>query len=125
MLTIDQAFDSAVQHHRAGQLPQAEQLYRQVLRVEPQDVRALHLLGLLTHQAGRSDLAIEYLSQALRLKPDFAEAHCNLGMAFAKQEKLAEAVMCYEEALRSSPIMPRRTTTWRTPCENRESWMKP
>ena len=103
MLTIAQAFDSAVQHHRAGQLPRAEQLYRQVLRVDPQHVRALHLLGLLTHQAGRSDLAVEYISQALRLKPDFAEAHCNLGMALAKQDKLAEAVVCYEEALRIKP----------------------
>ena len=103
MLTIAQAFDSAVQHHRAGQLPQAEQLYRQVLRVDPQHVRALHLLGLLTHQAGRSDLAVEYISQALRLKPDFAEAHCNLGMALAKQDKLAEAVVCYEQALRIKP----------------------
>ena len=74
MFTIAQAFDLAVQHHRAGRAPQAEQFYRHVLLVEPQHVGALHLLGLLAHQVGRSDLAIDYISQALRLQPDLAEA---------------------------------------------------
>ena len=30
-LTIQKAFELAVQHHQAGRLPQAEQLYRQIL----------------------------------------------------------------------------------------------
>ncbi len=74
MLTIAQAFDMAVQHHQGGRVPQAEQLYRQILQVDPQHVGALHLLGLLCHQVGRSELAIEYIGQALRIQPEFAEA---------------------------------------------------
>lgn len=103
MLTIAQALDMAVQHHRAGRLEQAEHYYRQILLTDAQHVGALHLLGLLTHQVGRSDLAVEYISQALHLQPEFAEAHSNLGMALAKQGKLTESVACYQEALRIKP----------------------
>jgi tetratricopeptide (TPR) repeat protein len=103
MLTIAQAFDIAAQHHQAGRLPQAEQLYRQILQADPQHVGALHLLGVLAHQVGRCDLAIEYISQALRLKPDNAEAHSNLGVALAAQGKLTEAVASYQQALRLKP----------------------
>ena len=55
MLTIAQALEMAVQHHRAGRLPQAEQICRQVLRVDARNVEAMHLLGVLAHQVGRSD----------------------------------------------------------------------
>jgi Flp pilus assembly protein TadD len=103
MHTIVQAFDMAVQHHREGRLPQAEQFYRQILQVDPRHVGTLHFLGLLAHQVGRSDVAIEYISQALRLRPDYAEAHSNLGMALAEQEKLTAAVASYQQALRLKP----------------------
>ena len=44
MLTVAQALHLAVQHHQAGNLPQAEQIYQAILCVEPQQVEALHLL---------------------------------------------------------------------------------
>ena len=88
MLTVDQVFDVAVQHHRRGRLPQAEQFYRQILQVDPRHARALHFLGLIAHQVGRADLAIEFIGQAVRLRPDYAEAHSNLGMVLAGHEKM-------------------------------------
>ena len=51
-LTIEQAFQIAVQHHQAGRLSQAEQLYRQILAQMPNHPDALHLLGVVAHQAG-------------------------------------------------------------------------
>ncbi len=103
MLTIAQALEMAVQHQRAGRLPQAEQICRHVLQVDTRNVGAMHLLGVLAHQLGRSDLAVEYISQTLRLNPNLAEAHGNLGIALAKQGKLTEAIACYQQALRLKP----------------------
>src|SRR5947209_963658 len=40
------------EHHRAGRLAPAEACYRRILAVEPANVTALHLLGLLAHQSG-------------------------------------------------------------------------
>jgi protein O-GlcNAc transferase len=103
MLTVAQALALAVQQHQAGQLRQAEQIYRAILKVEPQQIDALHLLGLLAYQQGRHELAHIYIRQALRLQPDFAEAHNNLGIVLQAQLKLAEAQASYQQALRLRP----------------------
>jgi tetratricopeptide (TPR) repeat protein len=39
----------------------------------------------------------------LREKPDYAEAHNNLGIAFAKQGRMDDAVKHFEEALIIDP----------------------
>jgi predicted O-linked N-acetylglucosamine transferase (SPINDLY family) len=103
MTTLAQALHQALGYHQRGHLPQAEQLYRQILQVAPNHVDALHLLGVLANQVGKSDLAIDYLNQALRLNPNFAEAHNNLGNALESQGRLAEAVASYEQAIRLKP----------------------
>ena len=50
-LTIQQALDLAVQHHNEGRLSQAESIYQQILRSDPNQPIALHLLGVIAHQA--------------------------------------------------------------------------
>src|SRR5262249_7731144 len=74
MTTLAQTLDHAIGYHQRGQLQQAEQLYRQILQVDPQHVDALHLLGVIAHQVDKRDLAVDYLNEALRLNPHFAEA---------------------------------------------------
>ena len=61
MLTVAQALGQAVQQHQAGNLPQAEQLYRAILQVDPQQVDALQLLGLIAYQLGQHETATAYL----------------------------------------------------------------
>src|SRR5436309_7036528 len=99
MPTTPEALADAVDHHRAGRLHVAEQVYRQILQLDPNDINALHLLGVLCNQQGKNDMAVDYISQALRRKPDFAEAHNNLGNALSAQGQVSEAIACYRRAL--------------------------
>ena len=50
-MTPEQQLESALSHHRAGRLAEAERIYREILAIEPNYVDALHLLG----SAGRPD----------------------------------------------------------------------
>jgi predicted O-linked N-acetylglucosamine transferase (SPINDLY family) len=99
-------FDQASRYHKAGQLAEAERLYRQILSVEPRHVDTLHLLGVLAHQVGRPDIAVDLIGQAVALKPDYIVAHYslrNLGQSLQNQGKFEEARGCYERALALKP----------------------
>jgi hypothetical protein len=48
----------------AGQA--AEKLYLRIMQLDPNDVNALHLVGVLYQQKGKNALAVDYISQAAR-----------------------------------------------------------
>lgn len=97
---------AAMQYHRAGILPEAERLYREVLQRQPDQPNALYSLGLLFHQSGDLETAIAFYQQALAAHPNFADAHNNLGAAFQQQGNLTAAVAHYQSALRLKPANP-------------------
>jgi tetratricopeptide (TPR) repeat protein len=101
--TLVQTLHLAVRYHQAGDLRQAEQLYRQILQEDPAQGDALHLLGLITARSGQPALACDYIRQALRSKPNFAEAHSNLGNILLDLGQRDEAVACYRHAIRLKP----------------------
>lgn len=89
-------------HHRAGNLIEAERLYRLLCNAEPRNARALHLLGLVTHQMGRKGAAA-LIGRAVALDPAFAEAHNDHGVILAAEGNLIEAPACFERALMLKP----------------------
>jgi len=103
MATVAEAFSLAVQHHRVGNLRQAEQLYQQILRLQPDCPEAHNALGLLLPSLGRLEEAVTHCRQALHYRPEYPEAHNNLANALHLQDKLDEAVAHYHQALRLMP----------------------
>jgi protein O-GlcNAc transferase len=106
MATTAETFQVAFTHHQAGELRQAEALYRQVLQVEPRHFDALHLLGLVAYQVGRHDAAVELIAQAIGMRGDRAIFHSNLGEAYRALGKLNEAENCFRQALRLDENLP-------------------
>jgi Flp pilus assembly protein TadD len=102
-LTIQQAFDLAVQHHRAGRLQEAENFYRQILVHQPNHIEAMQFLGMIAHQTGRNEIAEELMRRIIALNPNVPEGHSNLGIALGIQGRLDEAVDAHREALRLRP----------------------
>lgn len=96
---------SAIQHHQSGDHGQAEYFYRQALDLDPQQVDALHMLGLLAYQAGRNEAARELITQALQVKPDFAEAHNNLGTVLQELGQQEAAILHWRQAIRLKPSL--------------------
>src|SRR5581483_8615718 len=102
-LTIQQAIDLALEHHRAGRLNQAEQIYRQVLGAEPKNAWALQLLGMIAHQVGNSKLAIELIQRAIAIDPSPPDFHNNLGEILRVNGRLDEAEQCFGRCLSIEP----------------------
>jgi predicted O-linked N-acetylglucosamine transferase (SPINDLY family) len=100
--SLDQDFAQALAHHQAGRLAEAERLYRQVCAVDPDNVPALHRLGVVAHQLGRPDAA-DILGRAIKLRPDIAEVHNDLGVVLGARGRLAEAAAAFERAAMLRP----------------------
>ena len=100
---IQQGIKLAMQHHGAGRLLQAKNIYQQILQTDPNHPVALHLLGVIAHQLENYDTAIDLISKAIAIKPDYAEAHYNLGNAHKEQGSLADAASSFQEATKVNP----------------------
>jgi tetratricopeptide (TPR) repeat protein len=103
MATIPEALAIALQHHQAGRLPAAEQIYRQILDAEPDHAEALNLLGVVQAQAGRHQLAVEYISRALAVKRQWPEVQSNLGNALWQLGRQDEAAAALRSAVALKP----------------------
>lgn len=101
-----QLLQQAVALHQRGDLSQAEALYAEVLRREPENFDALHLMGVLARQGGAPESAAELIARAIAIAPDKAIAHCNLGAALQDAGRHADALASYERALALQPAYP-------------------
>ena len=104
MATISEALAIAIEHHQAGRLQNAEQIYRQILEVDPDHAEALHLLGVIAHQSGRHEQAIEQIERAIRLNGGRSAFHSNLGEAYRAVQDLPAAIACFRRALQIDPL---------------------
>jgi len=105
-VTVPQAIELALQHHRAGRLAEAEAAYREVLAEEPDHpdiVAAWNNLGNLLKVSGRLAEAVEAYRRALASRPEMIEARHNLGVALAGMSRWDEAVVEYQRALELRP----------------------
>ena len=98
-MSNQQSLDRALKLHTAGRLPQAEKIYHRILRTDPNQPVALHLLGVIAHQVGKNQVAVDLITKALAVNPDYAQAHNNLGNALLALGKLDEAAASYHQAL--------------------------
>lgn len=73
--------------------------YREVLRLDPNQSHALHLLGVLLTQTGRPAEGAELIKRSLALRPGQPVAYAGLGDALARQGRFDAALDCYDRAL--------------------------
>lgn len=95
--------EQGLQHHGAGRLREAEALYRQALVEDPQNIDALHFLGVIALQQGDPTQAVVLISQALSGNAANPPALNNLGLALAAQGKPREALSAWLDALALQP----------------------
>ena len=98
----DRALAEAVALHQAGQLAEALDAYKEILRENPLQPDALHLAGVIALQTGLYELAIDLIGQAIDVKPHFLY-YCHLGNAFKAQGQPDSARECYGRSLALKP----------------------
>ena len=87
-LTTKETFALALQHHQKNNLQAAEQLYKQILEIEPDHIESIFYLGSLSVQTRNFDRALQLLNKTIQIDPNHAKAHNNLGTTFQELKKI-------------------------------------
>jgi predicted O-linked N-acetylglucosamine transferase (SPINDLY family) len=95
----DIILQSAWRQHQAGNLAEAERLYRQVLLTNPRHAGALQLLGFLHFQRGEFGDAERVMDKAIKLNPQSVDALYNRGCALQALDRHKDALTCFDRAL--------------------------
>jgi len=103
MPSIHQSLQEGLRHHQSGRLGEAERVYRSIVRIDPKQPDALHLLGVAQQQRGNAKAAAEYIGRAIACNPRAAVFHANLAAAHKSLGEPAAARECLEEAIRLDP----------------------
>jgi predicted TPR repeat methyltransferase len=109
----------AMAKHREGKLAEAEQMYRQALRWQPDHPDAYHLLALLAAQLNRADDALPLFERAIALNPTVPEYHANYGNALTIAGRSVDAEAAFEKAIALRPNFPEALMNLATVRRNR------
>src|ERR1700742_3990562 len=102
-ISFEKAIEIALEQHRAGNFARAESLYLEILRQDPGNVDAIHLLGVLAHQGHKPEIAVDLISAAVGRRPEVPVFHYNLAEALVACGKTDEAITEYRRAVELAP----------------------
>ena len=102
-LTIKETFDSAVQNHQKNFFKIAENLYKEILKINPNHFGSIFYLGTLLVQTQRFELAKSLLYKATQINPNYAAAHNNLGATLKELGEYQNAINCCQKAIKINP----------------------
>lgn len=100
---IPRAMQQALAHHEAGQLAEAEALFKQVLEADPHHADALYMLGVMASRAGNNAAAVEFIRKALAASPKNLIFLVNLAIILQQAGQLDEAESLLRRALSIKP----------------------
>ena len=107
---FDNDFVCANEYLKVDDYSAAIVVYKSILSVQPDNVRALHALGVATFR-GFSDArrAVRLIRHALTLKKDFSDAYNSLAKILQERHRIRAAIACYRQAV---SILPNNLIAW-------------
>lgn len=94
---------NALALRRTGKLAEADSIYREILREQPEHFEALHALGIIRYQEGQLAEAERLIGEAVRINPGASDAQYNRGSLLLKLNRPDDALACFTSALATRP----------------------
>ena len=102
-LATKETFALAVQNHKKNNFKVAENLYKKVLKTNPNHFKSIHLLGSLLIQTKNFIMAIQFLNRAILIQPKHAATYNNLGAAFKELGEYKKSITYFQKAIEIQP----------------------
>lgn len=101
-MNLANILNTAIEYHQNGNFQEAENIYREVLKTNPDNLDALYLLGIISQQKGYLDDAVNFLNRALLIKPVF-EIYKALAEVYYDKNDPDQAIILYKKAIEFDP----------------------
>ncbi len=88
-------YNLAVELSSKEQWQEAAEVYRQAIRIKPENVEAYFNLGVTYGSLKRLTEAIETLNHVIALRPNYTEAHYMMGLIYVEMKDKDRAVATY------------------------------
>lgn len=105
-LSVPQAIQLSLRLQQDGEFQKAEAICRKVLKDQPDNADALHLLGVNAYLTKNPGAAADLISRAIGINAMVPAFHSNMGLALHAMGKFEEAVAHYERAITLTPDYP-------------------
>ena len=117
-------FQQGLALHQKGQLARAQEIYRQVLKVQPRHFDALHLLGVIAAQTKNFSQAVELIGRATEINPTASMHTATAAQHYKSSSSWMLALASYDRASSGSSLTMRRpTATAAQHTKRSNSWM--
>ena len=95
--------ETALQYQKMGDIEKAESLYRKILKSDPENIHALHLLGVIAMDMGHPEEAVNLIEKSLHINPANIKARFNLANALVARGSLDHAIEELKQTLKDAP----------------------
>ena len=84
-INISCELSDGLSYHKAGDLREAQKIYKRILMAHPFNSDCLHLLGVIATQIKNYAAAIDLIGRAVSINPDKPVYYNNLGNAYRER----------------------------------------
>ncbi|HWM60619.1 MAG TPA: tetratricopeptide repeat protein, partial [Rhizomicrobium sp.] len=102
-LKVEKLRTTARERHAAGQLDEAEHLYRRILELHRTDLEARHMIGVVRLQQGRAADALAMIEPLVGEAPGNADIRAQCGLARQELGQRDQAMADFDQALTLNP----------------------
>lgn len=98
-LMREHVLKDAIHQLQKNNLNQADKLFRQLIKSDPNDPNALHFGGITKYQLGFYKKSIDLLNLAVQSAPNYAEVYNSRGIVFMEQHNYEKAYEDFSNAV--------------------------
>ena len=100
---INALIGQALQNFQARNFEEAKKKLTYVLNVQPKNLAALEILGIICSNSGNLKQAVKHFEKIIKIKPDYHLAWSNRGNALLELKQYDQALASYDKAISLKP----------------------
>jgi len=100
---MSSSLNNAIDLHQKGLLNNAQEQYENIIKIDPNNSQAIHLLGVIFFQKKNYIKSIKLIKKSININPNNFSAYNNLGNVFRELKKYSDAIKNYNKAIEINP----------------------